>query len=154
MDTASQPPASVPADTCVSFTLGIDRAVYPAAADPSSPSHMSAVLTFRSRVSPPVVLEWFSYQRYDVVITDGTGAEVYRWADGRAFPMIASNQPVDGRVDWEVDVPLAGEDGTPLPPGPYVVRAYLTTRTNDAGVEDPQAFAGKYSASLGFSIGS
>jgi hypothetical protein len=113
---------------------------------------MSAVLTFRSTVTPPVVLEWFSLQRYDFVITDGTGAEVYRWSAGRAFPQIASNQPVDGTERWEVDVTLADKQAAPLPAGPYVVRAFLTTRTGDPGVQNPQAFAGKYSASLGFAI--
>jgi hypothetical protein len=114
---------------------------------------MSVVMTFRSTVSPPTVLEWFSYERYDVVITDGAGTDVYRWSEGREFPMIASNQPVDGEERWEVDVPLASKQGVPFPAGPYVLRAYLTTRTNDPGVQKPQAFAGKYSGSLGFSIG-
>jgi hypothetical protein len=137
----------------LSFTLGIDKANYPATSSSASPAHISAVLTFRSTVTPLVVLEWFSLQRYDIVITDGTGAEVYRWAAGREFPQIASNQPVDGTERWEVDVTLADKQGTPLPAGPYVVRAFLTTRTNDPGVQNPQAFAGKYSASLGFTIG-
>jgi hypothetical protein len=153
MASASELNEDMAARPHVSFTLGIDKAVYPAAAGSSSPVHMTAVLTFRSTVSPRVVLEWFSLQRYDVVITDGTGAEVYRWSTGRAFALIASNEPVHGSERWEVDVPLADTHGVPLPGGPYVIRAYLMNRTNDPGVQDPQAFAGKYSASLGFSIG-
>ena len=111
----------------VCFNLGIDEAVYPAATA-SSPVRMNYALTFVSTVSPPVVLKWFSLQRYDVLITGCMGAKVYRWSAGRAFPDIASNEPVLGEKQWVVDATLADSQGVPLPVGPYVIRADLVNR--------------------------
>ena len=138
----------------LSFTLGLDKAVYPPAPDAQSPTKMTAYLTLRSTVTPPVVLEFFSLQEYDLIITNGAGQQVYQWSAGRAFPDIASNVPVDGEKSWTIDVTLEDAQKTPLPPGPYVARAYLMNRTSDPGVTDPQAFAGKYGGSIGFSISS
>ncbi len=137
----------------LSFQLTLDAAVYPAAANPSQPAQMSAVLTFISTSTPPLVLEWFSGQRYDVVITNGSGVAVYHWSHGRIFPMLATLEPVSGTLQWVVEIPLADDEGVALPAGPYLIRAYLTTSTSVPGVSDGTAFAGMYSASLLFRVG-
>ena len=77
----------------LSFQLAIDAAVYPVAADPSDPVHMAAVLVITSMSTPPLVLEFFSAQHYDVVITNGDGVAVYHWSHGRVFPQIARSCP-------------------------------------------------------------
>ena len=78
----------------VSFTLGLDKAVYPFNA--TTPSHAQASLAFISTVVPPVVLEFFSLQHFDVMIINDNGDPVFQWSAGRAFPQIASNIPVTG----------------------------------------------------------
>jgi Intracellular proteinase inhibitor len=146
--------ASVKVETRVSFQLGLNAADFPAATDPSKPAHMSAKLTICSTLKPALVLEFFSAQRYDAVITNGEGVAVYHWSNGRVFPQIASLVPVDGEMDWVIDIPLADDHGVALPPGPYVIRAYLMTFTGFPGVQDHAAFAGVYSGSLYFRVGS
>ncbi len=103
--------ASVKVETRVSFQLGLNAADFPAATDPSKPAHMSAKLTICSTLKPALVLEFFSAQRYDAVITNGEGVAVYHWSNGRVFPQIASLVPVDGEMDWVIDIPLADDHG-------------------------------------------
>jgi hypothetical protein len=135
----------------VAFSLALDKAVYTVDPTASSPPQMTAVLVFRSTVSPPVVLEFFSYQRFDLLIINDAGDEVYRWSAGQIFPMIAENIPVTGEVHWTVDVPLANAQGVALPMGQYIATAYLVLHT-DAEIRNPAAFARKYAGSVRFSI--
>ena len=138
-------------DPQVSFTLSLNSAVY--FQDPEVPlaPHMIARLILRATVTPPVVLEFFSLQHFDLVIINDAGDEVFRWSAGRAFPMIASNVPVFGEEQWTVDVTLADPAGALLPAGHYIAQSFLVTRT-DPGTRNPVAFAKKYAASVEFSI--
>jgi Intracellular proteinase inhibitor len=138
-------------DPQVSFTLSLNSAVYIQQPEVLSPPHMIARLILCATVKPPVVLEFFSLQRFDLVIINDAGDEVFRWSAGRAFPMIASNVPVFGKELWTVDVTLADRTGALLPAGHYIAQSFLTTRT-DVGTRNPVAFAKKYAASVEFSI--
>ncbi len=137
----------------IAFTLALDRAIYPFNA--KAPSHAQANLVFIGTVAPPVVLEFFSLQHFDVIIINDNGDQVFQWSAGRAFPQIASNIPVTGEIEWEVDVTLAdnltANKGNALPAGNYIVQAFLVNHT-DVGTRNPQAFSRKYSASVLFTI--
>jgi hypothetical protein len=135
----------------VSFTLALDSAVYSIGQGGSPPPEMTAHIRFCSTVSPPVVLHFFSLQRFDLDIINDAGAEVYKWSAGRVFPMLAQNISVTGEVHWKVAVPLADAQGTPLPAGQYIAQAYLTLHT-DPSTRNKPAFARKYAGSVLFSI--
>jgi hypothetical protein len=135
----------------ISFTLVLNNAVYTVDPTKSFAPQMSAQLIFRSTVSPPVVLEFFSLQRFDLQIINDAGEEVYLWSAGQIFPMIAENIRVIGEVHWIVDVPLVDTENVPLPTGQYIAHAYLVLHT-DAGTRNPTAFARKYAASVRFMI--
>src|SRR5882724_6428397 len=100
----------------VSFELSLNNAVYQ---NSPSAAQMSARMTIRSNVNPPLILEFFSLQRFDFLIINSAGSELYRWSAGRVFPMIASNVPIEGEEHWTVDVPLSNAQGTPFPSGEY-----------------------------------
>ena len=137
----------------VAFTLALDKAVYPFNA--TAPSHAQANLVFISTVAPPVVLEFFSLQHFDVIIINDNGDPVFQWSAGRAFPQIASNIPVTGEIEWDADITLAdnltANKGKSLPAGSYIAQAFLVNRT-DVGTRNPQAFSRKYAASVMFTI--
>jgi hypothetical protein len=135
----------------IAFTLALNKAVYTLDPTKSSPPQMTARLIFCSTVLPPVVLEFFSFQRFDLQIINDAGEQVYLWSAGQFFPLIAQNIPVIGEVHWTVDVPLADTKGVPLPTGQYIAQAYLVLHT-DAGTRNPTAFARKYAASVRFMI--
>jgi hypothetical protein len=136
-------------DAYVSFTLRLDKAVYFNTPEPDPPAHLIAQLVFRGTVIPPVIVEFFSLQRFELLIINSSDTEVYRWSKGRAFPFLASIGPVVGEVSWKVDVILADSNGKSLPAGRYVTKAFLATSV-DGTV--PQDIPGKYSASVGFLI--
>src|ERR687884_289500 len=94
-------------ESYVSFTLRLDKAIYFNTPEPDPPAHLIAQLIFRGTVIPPVMLEYFSTQRFDLVIINQSDTEVYRWSTGRIFSMIASIGPVVGEKIWTVDVVLA-----------------------------------------------
>jgi hypothetical protein len=105
----------------LSFTLGLDRSVYPAG------GQAVARLTLRNTAAGAVTLTFPSGQRYDVAIRDSRNVEVYRWSAGKAFTMIFGAMDVAGEKSWTAPFPLAGQDGKPLPAGNYVVEGWLAT---------------------------
>jgi hypothetical protein len=137
----------------VAFTLALDKAVYPFNA--ATPSHARATLVFVSTVVPPVVLEFFSLQHFDLIIINDNGDAVFQWSAGRAFPQIASNIPVTGEIEWDIDITLAdnltANQGNPLAAGNYIAQAFLVNRT-ELGTRNPQAFSRKYAANVLFKI--
>ena len=81
--------------------------------------------------------------------------QLFQWSAGRAFSQIASNIPVTGEIEWDVDITLAdnltANKGTALPAGKYIAQAFLVNHT-DVGTRNPHAFSKKYSASVMFTI--
>ena len=94
-------------------------------------------------------------RHFDVIIINDNGDPVFQWSAGRAFPQIASNIPVTGEIEWDVDITLAdnltSNKGRALSAGDYIVQAFLVTHT-DVGTRNPQAFSKKYAASVMFTI--
>jgi len=82
----------------------------------------------------PVTFNFNTSQRFDFVIRDSAGAEVYRWSDGRAFmEMLGSETLHNDRLVYRVSILLenrlwVGPGLAPLPDGLYTLEAILTSR--------------------------
>jgi len=117
----------------LSFQLAIDRPVYVANLMPPvdpvrSVPVLTARFTARNTSSQPVTLQFRSGQRYDLVIRDSTGRQVFQWSEGRAFTMALGNIELkEGDQTFVEAVRLADRSGRPLPEGRYTLEAWLAT---------------------------
>ena len=81
----------------------------------------------------PVTLHFNMSQRFDFVIRDSRGSEVYRWSDGRAFmDVLGSETLLNDRLVYSVSILLenrmwVGPGLAPLPDGLYTLEAVLTS---------------------------
>jgi intracellular proteinase inhibitor BsuPI len=73
-------------------------------------------------------------QRYDFVVIDSAGRQVYRWADGRMFTQSVQNASLDGGDTMHITEQAA----TSLPQGSYV--AVATLRSSNFPVQERVAF--------------
>ncbi|MBI1787989.1 MAG: hypothetical protein HYR60_10630 [Acidobacteria bacterium] len=100
----------------VSFSLTIDRAIYPQGAE------MTARLALRNTQDEPLRLVFPSGQTFDLAIQNEAGVEVWRWSRGKLFTLGIRNETVGPGENNEVLLaPL------PFPPGQYKVEAWLAT---------------------------
>lgn len=111
------------------FTLTLDRNSY------TSGATMNARITLLNTTEDALNLTFPTGQDYDLVIWDGEGKQVYRWSDGRAFPLIFRQMQFRGEQSWAVAVNLPA-----LRPGSYVAVANLAVAE------------GKYEASVPFTL--
>jgi len=124
---------TVLAEPHLSVSLTLDKAVYSEdfmpPVDPNRPRPlMTARLSLRNTTTAPVKLVFPTGQRYDIEIRNEKGEVVYRWSDGKAFPMLFGEEAFGpGERNYVVAVRLGDKDGKPLEPGRYVVEASLTT---------------------------
>ncbi len=113
--------------------LTLDRSTYVSDLEPPvDPNRarplMTARLNLRNSTMDPVKLEFPSGQRYDFEIRSEKGEVIYRWSDGKAFPLVMGYESFGpGERNYVIAVRLAGRDGKPLPPGKYVAEAWLAT---------------------------
>jgi hypothetical protein len=136
----------------VSFKLRINGSTYTHDQAGRKAATLEARLTIEANLSPPLVLEFFSEQYYDLEIVNDAGEDVARWSAGKVFPMTATNMTIQGQKQWDVAMSLADVSGKPLPAGLYVVKAFLTTHT-EPFIRKPRAFAPlQHAASLAFAI--
>ncbi len=122
----------------LSFTLAIDRPVYPADPVPV----MQARLTIRNTSSLPLSLPFNSGQQYDLAIRDATGRQVFLWSEGRGFVQVLTRLDLNpGEKTFVIEVKLADHTGKTFPEGRYAVEGWLTTSGGK-----------QYSATLPFEI--
>jgi hypothetical protein len=113
-----------------SFTIGLDALRYKAGSD------MGVRLTLRSTLPEPIALHFSSGQSYDLKIFNGAGEVVYAWSADKLFILIIRDEQFGpGERTYGFPVSLGK-----LPPGPYVVQAFLT------------ASPGTYQAEISFDI--
>ena len=131
----------------VAFSLSIDRPVYvPNLFPPLDPERAIPVLharmTIRNSTAAPLVLNFPSGQRFDLVIRNTNREEVFRWSANKLFTQALGKIELSpGRRSFTVEAPLGAGANQPLPPGTYTADAWLTT-------EGPPA----YRASVAFEI--
>jgi hypothetical protein len=117
----------------LSFSLSIDKPVYVAdRMPPVDPNRlvpvMRANMKIRNTSDVPVVLQFNSGQKFDLVVRGESGAEVLRWSAGKVFTLaVESFRLAPGEQGFTAELPLAVSEGVPLDPGAYTVEAWLTT---------------------------
>lgn len=84
--------------------------------------NLTARLTLRNSSAEPLVLDFNSGQRFNIVIRDSAGVEVYNWAAARTFIQLVGREEIaSGERNWAETIPLA------FPAGRYTMEAWLTT---------------------------
>ncbi len=104
----------------LAVALTTDKAVYA----PGEPVRMVLEVTNRSKT--PIVLDFASAQRFDVLISDEGGAEVWRWSARRMFAAVLGRETLESdnpRIVYEARVARG------LDPGAYRIRAWITGTT-------------------------
>lgn len=98
----------------------------------NAPLQLRGELTLALNGAGPVQLVFPTTQRYDLVLRDASGRQVYKWSEDRMFLTVESSLTVavEYRVTVEAQIPS-------LPEGRYSVEAWLTV----AGVQPPAALA-------------
>jgi len=71
-----------------------------------------------------VELTFPSGQRYDFVVTDSVGRELWRWGAGRMFTQALRNTPLGGGESLEIEETWRN---AVLPPGRYTAKAVLAS---------------------------
>lgn len=125
----------------VSFALTLDQSVYEAGA--------AAIvrMTLRNTSARPVTLNFSSGQRYDIVIRDEAGKEVFRDSARRTYVQVTGREEItQGERNYVEVVTLASLEGQPLAVGRYTLEAWLTNSSSSAG-QRPQ-----YAGTVAFEI--
>ena len=120
----------------LSFTLALDKTVY-AAGDPAL-----VRMALRNTTPNPLTLTFNSGQRFDLVIRNQSGTEVYRWSAVRTFISLVSDEIIAaGERNYAETIPLTNNSGRPLAPGRYSIDAWIAN-----------SLAPQYAATVAFDI--
>lgn len=110
------------------FSLTLDKYVYTAnlmpPVDPlrAVPTAV-ARLSLKNASSEPLELNFSSGQRFDIVLYDADGKQVYRWSADKLFIAMLGRETVTGEKNWVAAIPLGSDK--PLPAGRYVAMAEI-----------------------------
>lgn len=127
----AEPAAGTPPG--VSFTIALDRPVYSAGLMPPAPDPaptLVARLTARNNSERPIDLTYPTSQRFELVIRDANGVEVFRWSKDKSFTPALETEPFTGEKSYVVAAPLIAESGSPLPNGRYTAEGSLATSSH------------------------
>jgi|GEM_PF-3738726 len=86
--------------------------------------------------SKDIDLYFSSGQKYEIVITNSRGQEVYRWSEGKAFTLalveakLAAGKKMEFAESWD----LTGKDGKKVPAGKYTVEVRILARPVDGSI--------------------
>lgn len=114
-----QPPGVFAAPKLAGFgaSLSADQAVY------RSGEPISITFEVFNHAPRTVRLNFATSQRFDVVIEDNKGREIWRWSSGRMFAMVLGEEtlgPAKPRLTYEAQY------ADNLQPGSYTIKAVLT----------------------------
>lgn len=116
-------------ETGYGVKLVTDGAVYA----PGEPIRMQLILF--NHTESAVTLHFNSAQRFDFLIEDGDGREVFRWSDGKFFAQVLGSEtigPSRRQLHYEAD----STDALPSP-GEYTVRGLIVAREGPLSAELP-----------------
>ena len=104
--------------------VGIDLTTYGAFHSKGEP----VPLTITVAASEPITLYYRTTQRYEIVISDAAGKEVWRWSKDKAFGEVLEQVSLQASQTLSFDEPWdqRGNDGQPVPTGNYTVTATST----------------------------
>ena len=112
--------------------VGLDLAPYGVFHNQGEPG----LLTITVAASEPITLHYRTTQRYEIVITNSEGGEVWRWSKGKAFGEVLEEVSL-GKIDFLTSNESGDQldnDGQPVPAANYTVTA--TSAHCDAGYEN------------------
>jgi hypothetical protein len=124
--------------TGLSFSVRVDKPVYtPNLMPPVDPEKaipvLKATVTVENSSDIPVTITFPSTQLFDLSIRNARGESVYTWSANKLFAAVVTEIELGRRV-FEEEIPL-GQGEKPLPPGMYVLEAWLVA-------PDGKAFSG------------
>jgi hypothetical protein len=93
----------------------------------SEPGFVQANLTIRNETDRPMTFGFGSSQTFDITVIDSEGNVRSRWSRGRPFFQGTMQLTLEVADEWRFwgGVELSDQDGTPLPPGNYMLRIEL-----------------------------
>jgi hypothetical protein len=128
----------------ISFTLALDKPRYGVDLMPVTTNFaetLIARITLRNNTARPVWMAYNDGQRFDFVIRNAAGDEVYRWSSDKAFLQLSSAENFIGERTYVVAAPLVGTaPNDEALEGEYTAEAWLTSSP------------GTYSAKVGFAV--
>ena len=112
--------------------VGIDLTTYGAFYAKGKP----VPLTITIAASEPITLYYRTTQRYEIVISDAEGKEVWRWSKDKAFGEVLEQVSLqaDETLGFDESWDQRDNDGQPVPAGNYTVTA--TSTHCDANLEN------------------
>jgi hypothetical protein len=121
----------------LSFSVALDKPLYYAdfmpPVDPArSIPVLTARLTTRNTGPQPLILQFNSGQRYDLVIRDSKGDQIYQWSQGKFFTQALGRLELKGEQIYFLEIPLADRAGRTYPEGRYTLEAWLATSEGKA----------------------
>ena len=110
----------------ISFALALDRGVYSIGAPGAVPS-ITARITLKNTTPDPLRLT-IPANPYDLEIKNEGGDVVYRWSEGRVFPLVLTELDLSpGERSYVIVIPLETDFSRAWPPGTYTAEARLNT---------------------------
>ncbi len=131
---ATASPTSTPTGPPFAFEgpVGIDLSTYGIFFQQGQP--ISFTITIAA--AEPITLYYRTTQRYDIVVADSQGNEVWRWSKDRSFGQtleqvtLTAGETLTFNENWD----QLGNDGQPVPPGNY--QSTATSTHCDANYEN------------------
>jgi len=104
--------------------IGIDLTTYGTFHNQGEPVR----LTIAVAVSEPITLYYRTTQRYDIVVADEAGNEVWRWSKDKAFGEVVEQVRLEtnGVLTFDESWDQRDNNGKPVAPGNYTVTATST----------------------------
>jgi len=101
--------------------IGIDLTAFGAFFDEGEPIQLIVTVAVRD----PMTLYYRTSQRYDLVVTNSEGQEVWRWSRDRAFAQVTEEVPLEenGTLSFAETWDQRDNDGQQVPPGNYRILA-------------------------------
>lgn len=115
----------------ISFTLSLDKPRYGVDLMPVTtnfPETLLARITLRNNTAQPVRMSYPDSQRFDLVIRDAAGKEVWRWSRGGLFSLVFTEVYFTGEQTYLISVPLVRQTA-PLEAleGEFTAEAWFTS---------------------------
>lgn len=127
----------------ITYTLTENRMPpIPLEGPPQHPDTLKIRLKIENETNEAVSFKHSSSQKYDFIIRDDSGTEVYRWSNDKRFAAVITSISLDlGKsLIYEEAIELRDNDNNPLKPGNYTIEGVHTTMDNDLRQRATAAF--------------
>jgi hypothetical protein len=92
------------------------------------------MLTLKNTTEIPISFTFPTSQRFDFVVRDALGAEVFRWSDKRMFSQVVGQETlIHDAWRFAAEIKLQSRDNKILPAGSYTLTGYLTSQGAGSG---------------------